>query len=342
MRLAVVLRFWLVHPLGRLLVAGSLLLAIFACVPKGKSVPDGGFDLKVEDLGPLKSVGSLCQNDSECGRDKFCWITNFFNKSDGPTIQGGYCTATCNSDNECQPDGRCVSRVNTGTGAVEGNFCLTACADKAGCNRTGVECWSGLRFDTGVCYASLPGGKTQKCVPSTQNCALPGAAGLGGCVRRSFGGVSSLGFCEAPCVIGAGTCGPDLLTGAERHCMVVNPDFNRDGTMNPNTSDAFLGTACVPVPNQTRRPVTQACNGEGAFAAQFYFDVCVDGAQCRAEQATVADRVCEALCYNPSLGTKPTPPMGTVAPDCPGGKTCTDVWGLFGNAEPKYQVGLCK
>ncbi len=340
MRLAVVLRFWLVHPLGRLLVAGSLLLAIFACVPKGKSVPDGGFDLKVEDLGPVKAVGAACKNDGECGRDKFCWANNFFNKSDGPTIQLGYCTATCNGDSECEPNGRCVALVNTTTGASEGNFCLAACAEQTICNNTSLRCWSGLRFDTGVCYPAVPGGKTQTCVASTQNCALPGGMGLGGCVRRGYGG--SLGFCEAPCVIGTGTCSPDPLTGSARHCLVTNPDYNRDGTMNPNTLDAFLGTSCVPVPNQVRHPVTQACTGEGDFSSAFFFDTCVDGAECRPEQSTVSDRVCEALCYNPALGTKPAPSMGTVAPDCTGGKTCTDVWNLFGNAEPKYQVGVCR
>lgn len=334
------LRFGLVHPIGRLATAGSLLLAIFACVPKGKSVPDGGFDLKVEDLGPVKEVGSLCQSNADCGRDKICWVTNFFNKSDGPVIQGGYCTNSCVGDGDCQPRGACVGLVNTNTGAAEGNFCLLDCSDRAECNRSGVECWSGLRFDTGVCYATTPGGKTQKCNPSTQSCAL--SSELGGCVRRSFGGVSALGFCEGPCVIGKGTCGPDLLTGGPRQCLVVNPAVNRDGTPNPNTSDKFLGTACVPVSTAPRKLVGAGCIVDGEDPVKYYFDVCTDGAQCRAEEPMTANRLCNQLCFNPALATKPTPPMGTVAEDCPGGTTCQDVWNLFANAEPRYQVGLCR
>ena len=330
-------RFFLVHPLGRLITAGSLLLAIFACVPKGKSVPDGGFDLKAEDLGPLLPVGTGCTEDKECGRDKVCSMQ---------ILQGGYCTATCNSDDNCMPDGVCVKLLDTTTGAEKGNFCLEKCTEKGNCQRlqTTVECWDRMRFDTGVCYDTSPGGKTQRCNPSSLAlCALPGAGGTGGCVRRGLGGGTTLGLCEPPCVIGNGTCTVDPLTGGPRQCIVVNPTVTRDGMLSPNTSDKFLGTACMPVPTvPARKAVGAGCVVDGETPIKYYTDVCVDGAQCKPEEINVANRLCQQLCYNPALSTKPTPTIGTVAPDCPGGTSCQDVWGLFSNSEPMYQVGLCR
>ena len=78
-----------------------------------------------------------------------------------------------------------------------------------------------------------------------------------------------------------------------------------------------------------------------------FFDICAPGSQCELGMISgggMGDSKCHKLCY---LGSFSPPDMGAlpfdggIAGPCPGGTTCTDVFGTASATAPDMPVGLC-
>jgi hypothetical protein len=63
-----------------------------------------------------REIGARCDDSDEC--DDRCLLP-------GPEYPGGFCSVTCNSDDECPADTRCS--------ADDGGVCLFECATDDGC-----------------------------------------------------------------------------------------------------------------------------------------------------------------------------------------------------------------
>lgn len=246
-----------------------------------------GVDLAI---GP-GSIGAACTKAADCntGKTPVCWRNNVLDDPGNLPTTGGYCTSSCQVDDDCGGYGSCLS-VQAGAP----KFCLRTCFVANTCRiDQGFACFP-LSPVQGYCYPST----RLSCNPtsidqSTKNGTCPGASPESACVRRAF---EDLGECREVCNFGVSTC--PARDGLRQHCVYL--DATVDGYGNA-TRDTFRGLACFPQINN--KQAGDDCS---------YVDDCADGLQCNLVKA--GDRKCRTLCI---VGDGST---------CQSGTTCRDVF----------------
>lgn len=285
------------------------------------AVPDlGGTDFAVVVPGNGR-IGDPCTQDSDCGeglhpvcfRDAIPGLT-------GAATGGGYCSARCGSSQyDCGGDAQC-----TFFGFTE-PYCFRPCHAPSDC-RAGYACltWMGQ-----ICFPSAP---LLDCDPSAGDGTCTTRDGLpGGCYRLALGS-GMVGRCGARCDIGAGQCAPDPA-GAPLRCRAVNDTVLGDGGV---TGDRWAGPVCDLA---TSSPMSGGdCIFGWGLPPRNEASVCADGLDCGAQLDPFGDEECLPVCY--LAGGAPAADGG-VAPSCPAGTSCHDVFALSSQSDPQKRVGVC-
>jgi len=286
-------------------------------------------------------VGAKCAASTDCteGKTPICWRQSLFNQSGFLSTHGGYCSSSCTTDGDCGT-GHCV---NFGT---QGHFCLANCSSPTDpCpSRASYAC-----FLDGTCFPT----DNLSCDPTMGDGSCATGIGPGGCQRAALG-TGNKGFCVQQCDVGVGTCGPDQ-GGNPQHCIIDDERQNVDQNM-VKYGDKWVGPMCFAKADPVMFPpiATGAECKATIMGMSFHFsDICVDGDECYVKGMSPAgmgfdaagDNLCKQMCYlsaTPQIdGGAVVPDGGTVAGACPGGTTCTDIFGLAAAPAPR-RVGLCK
>jgi hypothetical protein len=256
----------------------------------------------------------------------------------------GMCSADCQIDADCGDGNVCLfapTPPDTTPGA-----CAKSCQMDTDCTE-GLGCW--ISLDKVACWplngiAEFGKSLVLNCDPTVAGCTFAGSGLPGGCSRQVLG-AGMAGVCRQGCDIGVGTC-PDVSTYVQ-NCYFVDETLD---TMMMPTGDKLKQPICViDVPVGT--PAAFIADGAECLdpaTSNHYYDICLPGSQCESVftmAGVTADNKCHKLCY---LGSFTPPDMGALFKDggidgaCPGGTTCTDVFGTTGIAAPGMPVGLCK
>jgi len=277
------------------------------------------FDLRVgADLSaPTVPIGGACTTTAQCaeGKTPLCFTKTLFNKSGFLPVKDGYCSSRCVDDTECGAASTCQDF------GAQGKWCMAGCGTAADCRGAGYACF---RYNGGYCFTS----GNLNCDPTTGDgtCTLASGA-KGGCLRDAVGS-GTTGTCIEGCTAGAGSCAAS--GGSPRQCMVYDQTSTKDLQGNL-TGDKFHGAVCIFTYSQNA--VDSECkrtNADGTTSDRI--DACVDGAECYITFFTGGDNRCHVMCLESGY-----PDAG--APVCPAGQSCSDVFKLFGTANP---IGLCK
>jgi hypothetical protein len=197
------------------------------------------------------ALGAECEEDADCGDDRFICLTNDAIGGGGPP--GGLCTLPCTSDGQCleiTDEAFCIGFTE------DAAYCLESCeTGSAGL----PKCHSRTDFACGVAYVA-PGSDT--CTSSDdcsgdELCGSDGTCGppVMGCLP-TCGGDFDCG--DNVCDFGSGFCieeKPDDLLPIGSLCEVP-------GTNDPNPCDGF----CVPLPDSDTQGECMAfCVGNEDF-----------------------------------------------------------------------------
>ena len=309
-----------------------LLLAVLSAACSGDKQSGGDLgmpDLPVADLAHDAAVapaglGAPCSTDTQCtdGPQPMCFRQMLFNQAGKIKTPQGYCSSTCNSDADCTDHGVCLPFSDETK-----KYCFLACASSDQC-RPGYACF---RYSGGYCF---PSGNLN-CDPTVPGglCSTAPSSNPGGCIRAAWG-TGEKGFCNDSCTVGATSCIP--AGGSARQCVV----YNQTGTRDPSgalTGDLFHGAICINNYSMNAEGQECAAMSAGGGTADF-LDACADGLECDLANAFAGgDNRCRRLCVEGGDGG--AAPVDGGASGCPAGKSCTDVFGLFGTAKP---IGLCR
>jgi hypothetical protein len=190
------------------------------------------------------ALGTPCVRDSDCEGVLSC-LTSTGSAWLGGGAPHGYCTATCDTDGDCETIEADAVCVGVGSQAVCVATCLAGDSGAKCQNRVDVACDPIVFFDFGIsicrpmcrndedcdgrlcdlgsgaCVSQLPDGDPigSSCNPSLgideSTCAT------GQCLPGATPGTDGLGVCTGLCTVGAGGCGTTegMLDAGEPFCL---------------------------------------------------------------------------------------------------------------------------